>query len=233
MAQGSTANDFEFKGLILDYGEVLCVKPEIVQIERMAAIFGISASQFMKLYDRNRREYDRGDLSAERYWFSFADEPDLGLRADQIPLLRAWDVEMWSNTNPLMIDWLRSVHLSGLRTALLSNMPEDMIARVRHSFSWINYFDCTIFSSEERLVKPEARIYERCLEKLGTTAEQTLFIDDREVNVRAARMLGIHGVRFESPTDLRAQLEKLRFRILPAASIPDPWMEDKTHHSRF
>jgi len=222
MAQGSAVDDFGFKGLILDYGEVLCVKPEVEQIERMASIFGMSASQFMTLYDRNRREYDRGDLSAERYWFTFADEPGLGLRADQIPLLRAWDVDMWSNTNPSMIDWLRSVRLSGLRTALLSNMPEDMIARVRDSFSWINYFDCTIFSYEERLAKPEARIYERCLEKLGTTPEQTLFVDDREVNVRAARRLGIKGVRFESPADLRTQLKKLRFPILPEVSIPDP-----------
>ena len=123
MTEQRAVCDFDFRGLILDYGEVLCVKPTPEQIKRMAAIFGISGGNFMKLYDRNRREYDRGDLNAERYWFSFADEPGLGLRADQIPLLREWDVEMWSNTDPLMIDWLKAVHQSGLRTALLSNMP--------------------------------------------------------------------------------------------------------------
>jgi putative hydrolase of the HAD superfamily len=140
MTEQRAVRDFDFRGSILDYGEVLCVKPTPEQIERMAAIFGISGGHFMKLYERNRREYDRGDLNAERYWFSFADEAGLGLRADQIPLLREWDVEMWSNTDPLMIDWLKAVHQSGLRTALLSNMHADMIARFRNSFSWISYF---------------------------------------------------------------------------------------------
>ena len=49
MAQGSAAGEFDFKGLILDYGEVLCIRPTPEQIERMAAIFGISASQFWQI----------------------------------------------------------------------------------------------------------------------------------------------------------------------------------------
>jgi putative hydrolase of the HAD superfamily len=209
------ARPFDFRGLILDYGEVLCFKPMPEQIERMAALFGISAGYFMQLYERNRREYDRGDLSAERYWFSFADEPRLRLRADQIQLLRDWDVEMCSNTDPLMIAWLQAVQLSGVRTALLSNMANDMIARVRNSFSWIRYFDCMVFSSEKRLAKPEAAIYQRCLEELGTSPQQTLFVDDRNLNVVAARKLGIQAIQFESVRQLRTQLEEVRFPVLP------------------
>lgn len=217
MAADSTTHDFDFKGLILDYGEVLSTKPVVRQMERMAGIFGISDGLFMKLYHRNRSEYDRGDLSAERYWFSFADEPGLSLRADQIALLREWDVEMWSDTDPQMIAWLKAVRLSDVRTALLSNMHADMIARIRTACFWIDYFDCTVFSYEERLVKPEAAIYKRCLERLGTAPSQTVFVDDREVNVQAARKLGILAIRFESVLQLRAQLEKLRFPILPPA----------------
>ena len=220
MTELRAVRDFDFRGLILDYGEVLCLKPLPEQIERMAAIFGISGGRFMKLYERNRREYDRGDLNAERYWFSFADEAGLGLRADQIPLLREWDVEMWSNTDPLMIDWLKAVHQSGLRRALLSNMHADMIAGVRNSFSWISYFDCMVFSYERRLAKPEAAIYERCIEELGTSPDQTLFFDDRDVNVQAAQNLGIHAIRFESLRQLRVQLEELRFPILPVLPVP-------------
>jgi putative hydrolase of the HAD superfamily len=219
MTEQRAVHNFDFRGLILDYGEVLCVKPTPQQIKRMAAIFGISGGHFMKLYERNRRQYDRGDLNAERYWFSFADEPGLGLRADQIPLLREWDVEMWSNTDPLMIDWLKAVHQSGLRTALLSNMPDDMIARVRNSFSWISHFDYMVFSYEEHFTKPEAAIYERCIEELGTLPEQTLFVDDRDVNVQAAQNLGIQAIRFESVRQLRAQLEELRFPILPVLPV--------------
>ena len=99
-------------------------------------------------------------------------------------------------------------------------MPDDMIARVRNSFSWISYFDCMVFSSEKRLTKPEAAIYERCIEELGTSPDHTLFVDDRDVNVQAAQNLGIHAIRFESLRQLRAQLEELRFPILPVLPVP-------------
>jgi len=222
MTEQKTVRDFDLRGLILDYGEVLCARPTAERIERMAAIFGITPSHFIHLCERNRREYDQGDLNAEQYWFSFADEAGLGLRADQIPLLRDWDVEMCSDTNSLMIDWLKSVHQSGLRTTLLSNMPGDMIARVRDSFSWISHFDRIVFSYEEHLTKPQAAIYARCIEKLGTSPEQTLFVDDRDVNVRAAQGLGIQAIRFESVRQLRAQLVEPRFPILPVLPVTTP-----------
>src|SRR5215471_6895162 len=188
----------EIKGVILDYGEVLCLRPTEEQLLRMSSVFGISAAHFATLYEKNRLPYDRGDLTPERYWFSFADEPGIGLPADQIPALRAWDVEMWSNVNPAMIEWLESLHLSGLRTALLSNMHADMVAKVRREFGWIKHIDFAVFSHEAKLAKPEARIYEYCLRGLGTLPQQALFIDDREVNVRAAWLLGMRAIRFES-----------------------------------
>ena len=126
MTDGSTKAGFNIKGLILDYGEVLCRRPTEAQIRRMADVFGISPERFATLYEKNRRPYDRGDLTAERYWFSFADEPGVSLRTDQVPLLRDWDVEMWSNTTPVMLQWLEATHASGLRTALLSNMHADI-----------------------------------------------------------------------------------------------------------
>jgi putative hydrolase of the HAD superfamily len=214
----------EIQAIILDYGEVLCLRPTEKQIRRMADVFGIGIPQFEILYEKNRRAYDRGDLTPDRYWFAFADEPGFRLAAEKIPLLRTWDVEMWSNTNPVMIAWLESLHQSGVPTALLSNMHADMVARVRGEFDWMRNFDSAVFSHEVRLAKPEPKIYQHCLEQLGTAARETLFIDDREVNIAAARALGLAAVRFTSVPQLRAELERLEFRILPsgpeAVSVP-------------
>ena len=212
-----TVGGSEIRAIILDYGEVLCLKPTEQQIFRMADLFGIGSPQFQTLYEKNRQAYDRGDLSPDRYWFAFADEPGVHLAANKIPLLRAWDVEMWSNTNPVMIAWLEALQKSGVRTALLSNMHADMVAKVRNEFDWIRKFDCAVFSHEVRLAKPELRIYQHCLEALGTNARETLFIDDREVNITAARTIGLAAVRFASVPQLRAELERLEFRVLPSA----------------
>jgi len=203
------------KGVILDYGEVLCLRPEQEQLLRMADQFGISPGEFGTLYEKNRRAYDRGDLAPERYWFAFADEPGISLSASQIPRLRAWDVEMWSDLNPAMVEWLESVHLGGFQTALLSNMHADMVAKVRREIDWIKHIDFAVFSHEVKLAKPEARIYEYCLEGLKTLPQETLFIDDREVNVETAEALGIRAVRFESVAQLRSELLKIGFPIVP------------------
>jgi putative hydrolase of the HAD superfamily len=96
-------------------------------------------------------------------------------------------------------------------------MHADMVAKVRNEFDWIRKFDCAVFSHEVRLAKPELRIYQHCLEALGTNARETLFIDDREVNITAARTIGLAAIRFASVPQLRAELERLEFRVLPSA----------------
>jgi FMN phosphatase YigB (HAD superfamily) len=65
------------------------------------------------------------------------------------------------------------------------------------------------------LIKPDAAIYEHTLRGLGVKPEETLFVDDREINVQAARELGIRAVRFQSIEQLREELEAMEFSILP------------------
>lgn len=204
------------RGIILDYGEVLCCKPGDEDIQRMANILGMASQQFSARYDRNRRAYDRGDLTPEQYWSSFADESDHHPDSTELSTLRAWDVEMWSHLNCAMIDWLEAMHHGGFRTALLSNMHVDMVAKVRREFAWVKHLDFAVFSHEVNLAKPEAQIYEYCLQGLGTAAEETLFIDDREVNVNAAQALGIQTIRFKSVAQLCSELTRINFPVLPS-----------------
>ena len=56
------------------------------------------------------------------------------------------------------------------------------------------------------MAKPEPAIYRYVLDKLGTAPEETLFLDDRQVNVDAARALGIKGLVFTNVDRLRADL---------------------------
>jgi len=205
----------QVRSVILDYGEVLCSKPSDSYLERMATLFGLDLERFQALYDKNRRAYDRGDLTPEQYWSSFAETTGVPLDAAKLAQLRSWDVEMWSNLNPVMIDWMHAVQRQGLRTALLSNMHLDMVAKVRSEFSWIGKMDVAVLSQEVRLAKPEPGIYEHCLVRLGTRAEETLFIDDRQPNVSAAQALGIRAIRFESVPQLRTALASLGFPTLP------------------
>lgn len=205
----------KFRAVILDYGAVLCHEPRPHDIEFMASVFRVSPTRFLALWTSPREAYDRGDLSTPEYWAILAREAGVELTPGIIEQLRRTDKEMWSRVNAEMIEWLSTLRPAGYQTALLSNMQFDMIAHMRANFPWLSDFDHQIFSAEVRIIKPDAAIYRLCLDRLGVPASETIFVDDREENVAAARLLGIRSFRFRSVAQLRRDLESAGFRHLP------------------
>jgi len=123
---------------------------------------------------------------------------------------------MWSRINVEMIDWLEQLRAAGLTTALLSNMQFDMAAHARKNFAWFAHFDHQILSCEIKLIKPDAAIFRHTVERIDVRPEQALFVDDREANIEAAREVGLKALRFEGVGQLRGDLQKIGFGILPA-----------------
>jgi putative hydrolase of the HAD superfamily len=117
-----------------------------------------------------------------------------------------------------MVEWLLTIGSAGIKTGLLSNMPAELAAYVRRHFEWMSNFTFKTFSAEVRLVKPDPAIYEHTLRGLGVEAGETLFVDDRETNILAARGLGMHAIRFRSVAQFREDLEELGFSISPGGS---------------
>jgi putative hydrolase of the HAD superfamily len=204
------------RAVMLDYGEVLCFLPTPDDISRMAGIFRIDARSFMPIYTHSRGPYDRGDLLPEEYWHAFASQAGVTLGGDVIERLRQWDVEMWSRTNYPMILWLESLRSAGVKTAILSNMPSDMVTHVRRNFPWLKHFDHQIFSADVRRIKPEPEIYEYSLKVLEVPASEVLFVDDRDANLEQARAAGMRAIRFRSVSQLRDDLDAMGFHVLPA-----------------
>jgi putative hydrolase of the HAD superfamily len=206
----------KINAVILDYGEVLCHRASGEEIDRMAKAFSVERSAFRTLWEKNRGAYDRGDLTAEAYWTALAKDAGAGIDARQLEEIYQWDIEMWVNVNSQMVGWLHQLRHAGIKTGLLSNMHTAMITHLRGNFDWLDLFDFITFSAEVRLIKPDAAIYHHALRGLGARAEETLFVDDREINVKAARDLGIHAVQFRSVEQLRKDLSAMKFPILPA-----------------
>ena len=210
------------KAVIFDYGDVLCVPPTPKDIEGSAQILGIGSDLFWVLWHRHRDPYDRGDISPETYWRKVAGDAGKSIDASQVRELAARDVAMWSRLNPRMLDWREDVSTAGMKTAVLSNMHAEMVQYARKNFPWVERLNWATFSAEVRLIKPEPAIYEHCLRGLGLAPSDTLFIDDREVNLAAARAMGIHGIQFKSIAQLRNDLDAAGFPALP----PDPAAEN-------
>jgi len=211
------ASSQAISAVILDYGEVLCWRPSPEALVEMARIFGIDEDKFLPIYRSSRNPYDRGDFTGDTYWAEFARQASVTIHAHQIERLRRLDVQMWSNLNQEMTEWLERVHSRGIKTAILSNMQTDMAAHVRKNFTWLRHFDHQIFSCEVRAIKPDPVIYRHSLDLLKIAPSEVLFIDDRDENIQAARAAGIRGIVFESVEHFRKDLQALGFPVLPAS----------------
>jgi putative hydrolase of the HAD superfamily len=205
------------KAVIFDYGEVLCHRPTAEEIEELAGFFNLRVDQLPALWERNRGPYDRGDLTPQIYWSAFAKDAGVELGPERLEQIHELDMEMWTNVNSNMVEWANQLRSSGIKVGLLSNMHPEMVAHCRKHFPWLNDFDFVTFSGEVRLIKPDPAIYEHTLRGLGVEASEALFLDDREVNIRAAQALGMYALRFQSIEQLRGELAAIGFPILPAA----------------
>jgi len=203
------------KAVIFDYGDVLCLPPKPEDIEGSAQILGTSSDLFWALWHRHRDPYDRGDLSPEAYWRRVAEDAGRSIDTGQVRELADRDLAMWSRLNPAMLGWREELSATGMKTAVLSNMNTEMVQYARRNFPWLNQVNWATFSAEVKLIKPDPAIYEHCLRGLGVAPSESLFIDDREVNLAAARAMGIHGIQYKSIAQLRNDLDAAGFPTLP------------------
>ena len=203
------------KAVIFDYGEVLCFRPTRDEMEASARILDVPLDQFNALWGRHRDRFDRGDLSSDAYWAQFAEDAGKSVNREQLRELAQRDVAMWSSLNPAMVGWLEELSEAGMKTAILSNMHADMADYARQNFKWLSRVTCVTLSAEIRSIKPAPEIYEHCLEGLKVAPQDALFIDDREVNVKGARAMGLHTIQFKSIDQLHGELQAVGFPYLP------------------
>ena len=94
-----------------------------------------------------------------------------------------------------MKELLTKLRTDGFKLYITSNLDEYHAAQMPHTET-ARYFDGMLFSSKIRVRKPYAEFFNTALDMFGVKAEECLFIDDLEENVRAAEMCGIRGLVF-------------------------------------
>lgn len=194
------------RAVIFDYGMVLTDVPDPAAHAALMRITGLSADRFENLYWRDRHAYDEGKLTGLGFWQKLCQDADLRLSPAEIEELNIWDARLWTTQNPAMLAWQMKLKERGLRTAILSNMGDTVLANIEREFKWLSRFDLLVWSYQLGIAKPDPAIYRFVLEKLGMPPEEVLFLDDKPVNIEAAHALGIQGIVFSTVDRLRADL---------------------------
>jgi HAD superfamily hydrolase (TIGR01509 family) len=119
--------------------------------------------------------------------------------------LRAFDAR-WIETlaGPIEenVALLRRLKAAGRRVHALSNFAHEKFAESLKVFPFLNEFDVAVISGREGVAKPDRRIFEILVERVGAPAEELLFVDDSLKNVEAARGFGIETVHYAPGMDL-------------------------------
>lgn len=104
---------------------------------------------------------------------------------------------------------LRDLREAGVPLYALTNWSAETFPVARERFEWLSWFEGIVVSGEERLVKPDPRLFRVLLGRYGLDPAQAVFVDDMPYNVDAAAALGFTALHFTGSERLRTELVDL------------------------
>ena len=181
------------KAVIFDFGGVIGLEGYWTWIEQTLPDY--SKEYFSKLAD----DVDRGDITEENF---------VGILAEKT--LKTKNQVRDEVFDSVRIDTVLLELISGLRkeykTGLLTNFVNEWMLKILETHALNRYFDSIVISSQERLIKPDPRIFHKMLVSLSVRPHEAVFVDDREPNIKGANDLGMKGLLYLNADKLRADL---------------------------
>lgn len=135
-------------------------------------------------------------------------------RAEEI---RAYDArwhEMLKGPIEDSVALLGELRARGVALFALTNWSAEKFAVGRARFAFFEWFAGIVVSGEERVKKPDPRIFELAIRRFGLDPAVTLFVDDAPPNIATAARLGFRTHHFTGASRLRTAL--IENGLLPA-----------------
>lgn len=209
----------EIRAIVSDFGGVLTT-PLLAAFAAFQDDSGISPENLGKAMRVGLEEgeeiplfrLERGEISEDEFIAGLED----GLEAilDHRPHLHHFRQKFWGALHPNepMIELMRELKASGLKMAMLTNNVREWEPLWRSMLPVDEIFEEIVDSAFVGCRKPEARIYELTLERIGMPAEACLFVDDLQPNCEGAEAAGMRAVRFrdneQAIAEIRAALSR-------------------------
>jgi epoxide hydrolase-like predicted phosphatase len=193
--------------VIWDLGGVLLRTEDFSSRQALADRMGKSRTELENLvFDGDSGDRAQlGEISADEHWDNI--RRILGLDAAGISEFRR---QFWEGDqlDVELVNTIRRLRRS-YKTGLLSNAFSDLRQVVTSILQISDAFDEMVISAEIHLMKPDARIYQHALQRLGLAAQEAVFIDDMLRNVEGARSQGMNAIHFRQRSQALAELKRL------------------------
>ncbi|MDD6033689.1 MAG: HAD-IA family hydrolase [Oscillospiraceae bacterium] len=181
-----------FETLITQYGSPPCFR------EQLAETADIPPEQFGALWGQTETARTLGQLTLEealRFVLRGAGRESEALVQQLAEQRKAAKEVCFRHLHPEILSLLEALKGRGLRIGLVSNCFSEEAAVIRQS-PLISFFDGVCLSCEEGVQKPDQEIFVRCVNRLGVSAKQCLYVGDGgSKELEAASSLGMRAVQ--------------------------------------
>ena len=192
------------KNIIFDLSEVIISGYHGAEkiIERQYAILGEEFKKQKLFKNEYFLDLMRGKISEEEYLEELLQGTNWNISVEQLK------AAIRQNLNQPVLGTMEIVkELKGkYQLILLSDHTREWMEYIEENNRDLKIFDKKIFSYDIGAVKSDKQTFKIVLEQTGIVADETLFIDDYEKNVKNAEAVGIHGIVFENAEQLSKTL---------------------------
>lgn len=145
--------------------------------------------------------------------FEDATEELLGRFPEHEAAIRAW-YGRWQETIsgdlPGTVEILKTIkENNGHKIYALTNWSAQTFPWALANFDFLHWFEGIVVSGIEKTRKPFPEFYQILIDRYSVNPAKAIFIDDSHRNIVGAQALGIHGIHFQSPAQLKDELRRL------------------------
>ena len=195
-----------YKNILFDIGNVLIKLEQERAFKKLAKymnpltamLIWAKKDEFMKDIRQEQNLLETGKMTIQQFFSRLKGK--IGLKMDFEQFEDAW-CSMFS-LNEDVVQFANELSKK-YKVYLLSNTNETHINHLYKEFPVFDFVSGTALSHELGVLKPAPEFFNKALEKLDIKAEESVFIDDSELNAKAANEVGITAFKFDN-------LEKLK-----------------------
>lgn len=188
---------FDFGGVLIDWNPRYLYKKVFASEEEMEWFLNnVCTSQWNTQQDAGRPFAQGIALLTQKY-------PKYTPQIEDY--YKRWD-EMLGGAVKGTPDILKELQSKGYKVYGLTNWSAETFHIAYERFDFLRTLDGIVVSGEEKLVKPDPKIYERLLARFNLRAPNCVFIDDNAANVTEAARLGFEAIEFKEAGQLSKEL---------------------------
>jgi HAD superfamily hydrolase (TIGR01509 family) len=195
------------QAILFDYGSVLVQMVDETPRQQLAERYAIPLARIYHLVFDTESSVKAalGEITIQHHWRSIHEILHIppGERDEFIRQFWAAD-----GLNQELADYLSTLR-ERYTLGLLSNAFGDLRQVLIERWHINGLFDDIVISAEVGLLKPDRRIYELAINRLGVQPEEAVFIDDMPANVDGARLAGLKAIQYIDNKQVRMELDEM------------------------